>query len=380
MPYYVEGQVHLRNPNTEIDAARDCMEKAAAADPDSALTYAGLAEAQWFTYFQTRRQEWLDRANESARQSALRHPDLAPVHRIAGWLKYNAGRYEQAESELRRAVELDTGNDAGHRRLAQVLESSNQFDEAIAEYKRALEADGSNYANHQNLGALYAKRGAFSDALPYFLKAVALGRREAGTHYALASDYKSLNRFKDAEKELRESISLKETAPSVHMLGEVLMFQGREKEALPHFQRALQLAPKRYLSWMYLGIVWRRLRNTTQAARSNRQGLDLLEAVLSDNPRGGYARSLLAYLCSQLNLRQRARSEIQQALQMSPGDIDVVNMAVWTYEALGLRSATLKLAAALSGEQLARLNQWPDLAALQQDSRFTELLNSHSTR
>ena len=62
------------------------MEKAVAADPDSALTHAGLAEAQWYTYFQTRDRVWLDRAFESARQAGLRHPDLGAgtsYHRLA---------------------------------------------------------------------------------------------------------------------------------------------------------------------------------------------------------------------------------------------------------------------------------------------------------
>jgi len=380
MPHYREGLLHLRNANAETDAARASMEKAVAADPDSALAHAGLAEAQWYTYFQTREKPWLDRAIESARQAGLRHPDLAPVHRITGWLKYNTGRYEQAESELKRAVEVDPANDTGHRRLARLLEYNNQIDEALAEFKRAVELDPLNYANHQDLGSLLFRRGKFSGALPHFLKAVELGPRESGTHYALAFDYRNLGRFGEAEKELRLSTSLKETAPAIHMLGEVLMFQGHDRDAIPYFRRALELSPDRDSSWMHLGIAWRRLRNAREAERANRRGLEVSEAAVAHDPRSASTRSVLAYLCSQLGYSQRAESEIAQALQLSPHDAYAGNLAVWTYEALHRREESLKLAASFSADQLTWLNYWPDLAGLQRDSRFVQLLKAQSTQ
>lgn len=279
---------------------------------------------------------------------------------------------------MRRAIEVEPENDNGHRRLARVFEKNDQLDEALSEYKRAVELGPDNYANYQDLGALYFKRGRFSESLPYSLKAVDLGPREAGTHFALAVDYLNLCRFAEAEKELRLSIGLKETAPSVHSLGLVLMFEGRDQDAIPYFQRALQLDQDRYLSWMYLGIAWRRLGNRSEAAHANRRGLELAEAAVARDPRGGYTRSLLAYLCSQLGSRERAQSEIAQALQLSPRDADVGDMALWTYEAMGQRTDALKLAATLSPEQLAWQNQWPDLADLQRDPQFTRLLKAHS--
>lgn len=379
-PHYREGLAHLRNANAEVDEARASMEKAVAADPDSALTHAGLAEAQWYTYFQTRDKAWLERALESARQAGLRHPDLGEVHRITGWLKFNTGRYEQAETELKRAIEVEPDNDAGHRRMARVFENNDQFDEAAAEYQRAVELAPSNYANYQDLGALFFKRGRFSESLPYLLRAVELGPRESGTHFALALDYHNLGRLEEAEKELRLSIGLKETPPALHSLGFVLMFQGRDREAIPYFQRALELSPDRYISWMYLGIAWRRLGNRGEAARASRRGLELAEADMARDPRSGYTRSFLAYLCTQLGYASRAEAEIAQALQLAPHDADAGTMAVWTYEALRKRAEALKVSAGLSPEALARLKQWPELSDLQRDPQFTQLLQAHPNK
>ncbi len=90
-----------------VDAALQSFGKAVVADPDSPLIYAGLAEAQWFKYYSTDDNVWLDRATESVKQAEKRHSDLPEIHRIAGLLNANAGWYEQATAEYLRAIELD---------------------------------------------------------------------------------------------------------------------------------------------------------------------------------------------------------------------------------------------------------------------------------
>ena len=80
---YAAGLASLRH-DSSVPAALASFERAVRADPDSALAYGGLAEAQWFKYFLTRQRSWLDLSAESARQAERRNPDLAPVHRVAG--------------------------------------------------------------------------------------------------------------------------------------------------------------------------------------------------------------------------------------------------------------------------------------------------------
>ena len=87
---YAQGLANLRF-DSGVDAALAAMQKAVAEDPDSALTHAGLAEAQWRKYFITNETVWLEQTKESVRRAELRNPDLAEVHRIAGLLKANNG-------------------------------------------------------------------------------------------------------------------------------------------------------------------------------------------------------------------------------------------------------------------------------------------------
>ena len=376
---YLAGLSAVRR-DSGIDEALQLFTKAIAADSDSPLVYAGLAEAQWFKYYASDDKVWLERAKESVRQAQNRNPDLAQVHRIAGLLKANSGWYEQATPEYLRAIELDPGNGDAYRRLGEAYESNNQIEEALTAFLKAVEIDPQQYKNYRDLGFFYNQRGSYEEAVKYFRKAVELAPNEPLIHYSLGVALTDFGQIDAAEKELRGSIGLRETPVALHTLGLVLMLQGRDREAIPQIVRALRSGPEQYLWWMNLGTAYRRVGRGSDSERAYRRGLDLAEAEMIRNPRSGSVRAHLAYLCTQLGDRRRAESEIAQALQLSPNDADTRWMAAITYEALGRRNDTLSVLAASPRGVLADVSRWPDVADLHNDSRFLQLLASHSEK
>jgi len=126
-----------------------------------------------------------------------------------------------------------------------------------------------------------------------------------------------------------------------------------------------------------LGTASRRADFRHEAEQAYRKGLHLAEAALSQNPKDGYERSFLAYLCARLGDPRRAESEAAQALQISGNAISVRWMAALTYEALGQRDLTLAIVRDAPASMLDQLSRFPDLAALRADSRFQQLLVSH---
>jgi tetratricopeptide (TPR) repeat protein len=376
---YLAGLSYIRR-RSGVDAALPLLEHAVAADPDSPLTHAALAEAQWLKYFLSNDQLWRDRTSESVRQAESRNPDLAQVHRVAGLLMAESGWYDQAAAEYRRAIELDPANSDAYRRLGMACQGNNQLDEALTAYRRAIEVEPGYYRNYHQLGIFYNKQANYTEAAKYLQKTVELVPDEPDAHYALGLVYMNSGRFAEAENELRLAIHLGETPIALHTLGVVLMYQGRDQDAIPYLLRALRVGPERYLWWMNLGIAYRRVNLTAESERANRSGLELAEAEMRKNPRRGYVRSFLAYLSARLGDRRRAESEVAQALQVSPNDADVRWMVVMTYEALGRREDTLAILSASPYEVLADLNRYPDLADLHKDSRFVQLLASHQVR
>jgi eukaryotic-like serine/threonine-protein kinase len=365
---------------TGVDEALTLLERAVTADPDSPLTYAALSEAQWLKYVLVQDRAWLDRATESERQAELRDPDSASVHRAAGILYANAGRYELAEAEYRRAIEIEPNNSDAYRRLGLVLEQNNQLDAALAAYRQALQAEPNYYSNHQALGSFYVGRANYGEAAKYFSKTVELAPGEPSAHYVLGVTYLDLGRFAEAENEFLVSIRLGETPTALNALGDALMYESRDREAVQYISQALGHSQEHYLWWMNLGTAYRRIHLQAESDRANRRGLALAEKEMAKNPRDGGIRAHLAYLCARLGDRQRAQSEIAQALQLSPDDADTRFAAATTYEALGQRDGTLALLSASPAGVIADISRWPDVADLRSDPRFLQLLASHQLK
>jgi Flp pilus assembly protein TadD len=128
---------------------------------------------------------------------------------------------------------------------------------------------------------------------------------------------------------------------------------------------------------MDLGSAYRRTGRKEDAAAAYRQALELGEKEIARAPRDGPLRVRLAYLCAQLGDRQRAESELGQALRDSAEDTVALAGAVQVYEVLGQRENAFAVLAALPDEVLLDISHEPDLADLSRNSRFQELLDRH---
>jgi serine/threonine protein kinase/Flp pilus assembly protein TadD len=376
---YQAGWGYTRR-NSTVDKALPLLENAVAADPDSPLTWAALAEAQWFKYLITGDPAWLDKTSESLRQAQLRDLDLAPVHRVTGLLRANAGFYEQAEAEYQRAIELDPSNGDAYRRLGQVYELNNRPDQALAAFEKAAEVDPNNFKVYQDLGAYYSARGDDREAVHQLEKCVRLAPDEPDSHRVLGSAFQNLGRYPEAEHELRIAVGLAETPTSLGSLALALMYQGRDRVATQFLERAVSQSPGDSVSWMDLGIAYQRANLPKESQRAWRQGLEQAKKAMRRDPRDGVVRSRVAFLSARLGDRERAESEIAQALQLSPESNVTKGAAVWTYEALGQRNNALTVLRTSSDDVLLDAARWPDLADLHQDSRFQQLLASRQAK
>jgi serine/threonine-protein kinase len=363
---------------SQADVALGSAEQAVKLDPDSALTYAALAEAQWSKYFVTRDSQWLTRAADSARQADMRDPDAAAVHRIQGHLDAAAGRYEQAERHFRRAIQLDPKDGTAYRRLGTAYMSSNRWPEALASFQRAVEVEPDDFRSYQQLGSYFDRQSNYAEAAKQFRKSVDLAPDEPAVHRDLGRVYENLGRFTEAEVERRATLEIAQTPSAFHALGVNLMYQARDGEAVPLLRRAVAIQPDHFLWWLNLGTASRRAGSAGESRNAYVRGLELAEAEVRTNPRDGYVRAGLAYLAARLGDAKRAESEVAQALQLAPKDADTQWFAAVTYEALGRRDDAIAVLASSPAEVVSDVSRWPDVADLRRDSRFMRLLGSET--
>jgi eukaryotic-like serine/threonine-protein kinase len=373
---YWNGLYYLRR-NATVDTALTLLQRAVASDPDSALTHAALADADWVKFSLTQEQAWRDRAQDSLREAEQRNPDSALVHFVEGSLRESEGRYEQAAAEYRRTIELDPKNGDAFRHLGRVDEANNQLDEALTAFQNAVEAVPEDYKARLDLGRFYMHRENVEDAIKNLKKSVELAPDISDTHFQLANSYRFAGRFREAENEFRNAIRLEDTAPSEHNLGYTLMYQGRDAEAIPYYLRALALGPETDRHWLNLGISYYRVGLQNEAQAAFQRALVLAQKEMLKDPRNGLAHSQVAYLYARLGDPQRAATEAAEAIQLSPNDGDTRWMAVLAYEAAGRRDLTLNSLGDTPGSLLAQLSRYPELADEHRDSRFLVLLASH---
>lgn len=377
---YDRGLYFLRKDPDSFDSAMPLFEEASRLDPHSPLPLAGLAESQIMKFKQTKDPQWRDEARQSLQAAEALSPDSVRVRLASGQLNHEDGRYEKALDDYRRALELEPRNVNAFVGIANTYDSLSMPEKAIQSYRKAIDLDPGYYAPYNEMGRFYYFNGKLADAAQQFQNAVdrAPGLFEA--YNLLGAATSELGRFADAEKALAASLKIKETSIAFNSLGVVRAYQHRDAEAVEYYKKALDIKvpPIRPFSKMVyllnLGDAYRRLGRLEEAKVADGEALKLALLELEENPRSGDTRAFVGYLEATLGHRERANSEISQALQQSPGNKYVIQRAFLTYLLLGKIDLALEALNGLSADLVRELDRHPDVADFRQDPRFRKIV------
>ena len=102
-----------------------------------------------------------------------------------GWICFDARRYNEAEAQARKTLEMDSRFYLAHYYLGEVLQFKGQLTEAIAEYKKAAELNDDPFVLAL-LGQAYAKLGQRDEALKMLGQLQQLATRRYVTRYSFA--------------------------------------------------------------------------------------------------------------------------------------------------------------------------------------------------
>jgi tetratricopeptide (TPR) repeat protein len=117
--------------------------------------------------------EW-DKAGNTYEALVKLKPNDAHAHLNLGIVAFNKKKFEDAESHLRKALELNSAGPSAHYYLGLTLISVKRYPEALTEFETTVANGGDNLAlAHKYLGGLYMsmkKNAEAADELEKFLK------------------------------------------------------------------------------------------------------------------------------------------------------------------------------------------------------------------
>ena len=295
--HYLRGRhfFYRRTPEGFLKAI-ECFEKAIEIDQDYAVAISGLADSYVFLGFYEMMspteaaphvRSLVDRLMKIDDESPESNTSYALMKSLYDWdhetsLKYFQraieadpkyafayhlesavaailGRYEQAFTAEKRAIELDPFTPVFNASLAWWYYLAEQYEDAIAQCKRTIDFAPNHFFAYWILGNAYAAEGAFSDSIVALQKAVALNQFEALQRGDLARVFATMGE-KEAALEILtelEQLSAKQYVTAANF-AKIFLGLGDDDKALEYLEKACQERAVR-LAWVLPDPAFKRL-------------------------------------------------------------------------------------------------------------------------
>jgi DNA-binding winged helix-turn-helix (wHTH) protein/TolB-like protein/Flp pilus assembly protein TadD len=213
---YLRGRFFWGNRGAEnLKKAIEEFNQAIALDDKYALAFAGLADCYNAlpAYGSLSRREAYPKARAAATKALEIDDTLAEAHAALARIKADYDwDWPGAEAEFKRAIELNPKYATAHYFYGvSYLAPMGKLDEAQAELRRALEIDPHSLIINTNLGTLLYFEGRHDDAIKQFRKTVELDPRFVMTHLRLIDVYMQTGRYDEALAEHEFLVELRGT-------------------------------------------------------------------------------------------------------------------------------------------------------------------------
>src|ERR1700691_4630687 len=176
--------------------AKAAAQKALAIDPTDADAHLALAiESQWYEW------NWAVAESEFKRAIEL-NPNDAEAHGFYSWFLAPMGRGPEALVEAKRAQQIAPLSSLGNFFVASVLVFTRQWDPAIAQLHSDIELDPNFWFDHCFLGRAYEAKGRLPEAIAEFQSALALDKDNTEIWSGLGHAYALSGNKSEAQKVL----------------------------------------------------------------------------------------------------------------------------------------------------------------------------------
>jgi serine/threonine protein kinase/Flp pilus assembly protein TadD len=381
---YLQGRNLLRNSHDVggIRPAVALFEQAIDRDPNFALAYAGLADSSLRMYSASKESIWAQKATLSAQQAERLSNNLPEVHLALGSVYSATGKYTQAVTELKRALELAPNSDEAYRNLGDAYKAGGQSNDAIPSYQKAVDANSYNWLNHLALGKAYFEFGENAKALVEFQKVTELAPDNPMGYGDVGSVYLREGKWSEAIPHFQKALSISPDSPTYSNLGTAYFWLKRYDESVKMYQKATEMTPNNEELFGNLGDAQRWSGHSDQAAAAYDKAISLAFQQLQVNPRSAGTMGDLALYYAKKGDASNAQQYIQQARAISPDDIYLMYSDAQVKTLIGKPEEALKPLRLALEKGYAAQEAWndPELQKLQALPQFSQLVNQFTRK
>jgi tetratricopeptide (TPR) repeat protein len=374
---YLEGlSLVIRwDKDDNLERAIGLFRAAAGIDPDFALAYARLAEALRMRYAITREGNWLDEAAANANEALRLNPGLAPVQTALGQVQAAQGNTDLAFAAFERALKIDPNDAAANQAIAKAYEQQGRLDAAEAAFRKAITLDPDSLLYRDSYANFLFRQDRFDDAAEQWHGVIRLAPDHFGALVNLGSALSELGKLSEAIPMYERAIEIRPNYMAYVNLGTAYARVERYPDAVTAYEKALEIHDSDWLAWGNLAYAYSWQDGMDGQARANfDRAIGLAEAARQQKPRDPFVHSDLALYYAKTGHAELALQRLETALVLSPESGEVLASAVAVYELAGERDRAIEMLhkALDNGFSQQRLQRNPDLAGLHTDPRMQD--------
>jgi tetratricopeptide (TPR) repeat protein/spermidine synthase len=239
-------------------------------------------------------------------------------------------RWEEATSQLQKAIELKPDDADAHNNLGVVLGRRNRYDEALAHYRKAVELQPDHAEAQHNLGLVLQDFGNLDEAIVHYRKAVQVAPDLVEARDDLVVALTDHGELDEALQHSQKVLDLRPDFAQGHdHCGFLLHKKGRIDEAIVHYRNALKIDPNNAEAHAHLAMALQDRREFAEAIAHYREAVRTV-------PNHATAVNNLAWMlatCPEASVRngaeavELARRAIKLAQDGDPSDLDTLAAA-----------------------------------------------------
>jgi len=380
---YLRGIDYLRSPpdSSTLLLAEELLREALAIDPEFANAHAAMCKYHLASYKLSRDPGSFGGAEQACRRALEIDEDSTDVRLALGGLYNASGKYENALHEFEALLDNNAKLADAFIGIAETWVALDRNEEAEANLRRAIEIDVSYWASFNAMGNFLFDHGRFLEAAEFYQMFVNRADNDAPAMNNLGAAYYLAGDFKSAAAAWDKSLDIRPTRSAYSNTGTMYYYVGDFERAADRYAMAANLAPNDYRMWGNLGDAYSFSETKKTAAEvAYRRAIMLGEQLLAINAKDTDALSQVAYYYSRVGDRDIATEMAAKARGLAPDDMYVYYYSALIHVQFGETDDVLSsLKRAIELEyQRELLSVDPVLAEFREDERFVRLVSNSS--